>query len=194
LTPFVSVAETKKVIMSRMTFIDNRVGYTANIVNKPAEYEDLIVESNDMKIYGESESPDCPNNGGFCHLYHKSGMISPMGLWSGKDLHIASKSPLPPHNTMSISAWGTKCIFNRLEFINWNSTTKNGMKNNVFVISEFNSDYTPMMEFHDTKFINVSADAMAYIYDPPQKWAIIKDCGEWPCTGPQNALFSFKNT
>jgi len=67
-----------------MTFIDNRVGFTANIVNKPDEYDDLLIEFNDIKIYGESESPDCPNNGGFCQLYHKSGMISPSATWNGK--------------------------------------------------------------------------------------------------------------
>jgi len=34
-TPFFSYGETKKIIINRMTFIDNRVGFTANIKNKP---------------------------------------------------------------------------------------------------------------------------------------------------------------
>jgi len=51
-----------------------------------------------------------------------------------------------------------------------------------------------MMEFHDTVFTNVSADAMAYIYDPPQGWANVKDCGNFPCTAPQNTILSFKGT
>jgi len=51
-----------------------------------------------------------------------------------------------------------------------------------------------MHEFHGTKFFNVESDALGYLFDPPKKWAIIKDCGEWPCTGPQNVLFSFKDT
>ena len=28
--------------------------------------------------------------------------------------------------------------------------------------------------------------------EPPQKWAIIKDCGNWPCTGPKNTYFTFE--
>lgn len=45
-------------------------------------------------------------------------------------------SPLPPHKIKSISSWGGKAVFNRLQFINWNSTTKNGMLNHVFNINE----------------------------------------------------------
>jgi hypothetical protein len=135
-TPFFSYGATKKVVVNRMTFIDNRVGFTSNIVNKNDEYGDLLLEFNDIKIYGESDSPDCPNNGGFCQLYHKSGMISPSTTWNGKDMHITMASPLPPHKIKSISAWGGKAVFNRLQFINWNSTTKNGMLNHVFNINE----------------------------------------------------------
>jgi len=177
-----------------MTFIDNRLGFTAYIANKIDEYGDLLIEFNDIKIYGESDSPDCPNNGGFCQLYHKSGMISPSATWSGKMLHLTMASQLPPHKIKSIAAWGGKAVFNRLQFINWNSTTKNGMLNHVFNINEYSSDYTPMMEFHNTVFTNVSDDAMAYIYTPPQKWAIVKDCGNFPCTAPENTILSFKNT
>jgi len=35
---------------------------------------------------------------------------------------------------------------------------------------------------------------MAYFFKPPKKWAIIKDCGEFPCTGPLNTIYSFKGT
>lgn len=30
--------------------------------------------------------------------------------------------------------------------------------------------------------------------EPPQKWAIIKDCGSWPCTAPKNTMFIFRRT
>ena len=29
---------------------------------------------------------------------------------------------------------------------------------------------------------------MAYLYSPPLSWAVIDDCGNFPCTGPSNAL------
>lgn len=33
-TPFISYSKTKKIVMRRMTFIDNREGFTALITNK----------------------------------------------------------------------------------------------------------------------------------------------------------------
>ena len=51
-----------------------------------------------------------------------------------------------------------------------------------------------MHQWYDTKFIDNENEAFAYLWEPPQGWAIIKDCGEWPCTGPYNTLYSFKRT
>lgn len=120
--------------------------------------------------------------------------MSPMGSWGGKSLHIAKLSPLPPHKVKSIAVWQVKVTFNRLEFRNWKAKTKDGMRNTVFQLSPYGPDYIPMMEFHDTKFTNVEDDAMAYIYDPPQGWANLADCNEFPCTAPLNTILSFKKT
>jgi len=68
------------------------------------------------------------------------------------------------------------------------------MRNHVFTISPYGSDYVPMMEFYDTKFTNVEDDAMAYIYDPPKGWANLKDCNEFPCTAPLNVILTFKRS
>lgn len=40
----------------------------------------------------------------------------------------------------------------------------------------------------------MKTDAFANLWDPPEKWAIIKDCGEWPCTAPLNLLYRFENS
>ena len=79
-----------------------------------------------------------------------------------------------------------------MEFYDFKVTTKEGMGNRIFEISKSTSDYIPMHEFYDTKFINVERDALGYIYDPSAGWATINDCGEFPCSAPQNVLFSFK--
>jgi len=115
-TPFITYSTGKKVVMSRMTFIDNKEGFTALLANKANEYEDLVIEGNDIKIMGETDSPDCPINGGFCDIYHKRGYITSAATWAGKMLHLTNTSPLPPQNIMSISSWGTKIVFNRLTF------------------------------------------------------------------------------
>jgi hypothetical protein len=49
-----------------------------------------------------------------------------------------------------------------------------------------------MMEFFDTTFTDV--DVPAFLWDPPGGWANLDDCGDYPCTGPWNALLSFEGT
>ena len=51
-----------------------------------------------------------------------------------------------------------------------------------------------MVEFYDTKFIDLDGDSFAYLMDPPQGWANIKDCGNFPCTAPSNVLIDFRDT
>mmetsp|Transcript_29160 Transcript_29160/g.43940 ORF Transcript_29160/g.43940 Transcript_29160/m.43940 type:complete len:104 (-) Transcript_29160:1614-1925(-) len=49
-------------------------------------------------------------------------------------------------------------------------------------------------EFYDTKFIDVAESAMAWLRAPPQAWATLEICGNFPCTGPLNAWFNFEGT
>jgi len=46
-----------------------------------------------------------------------------------------------------------------------------------------------MVEFYDSKFVDVDGDAIAYIDENNPSWANIKDCGDFPCTAPANVLF-----
>jgi len=34
---------------------------------------------------------------------------------------------------------------------------------------------------------------LTYFFDPPESWANLADCGDFPCTGPKNTIFSFTN-
>lgn len=54
------------------------------------------------------------------------------------------------------------------------------------------SDYIAPSDFEGVKFVNVENAGMALFFEPPKKWAIIKDCGAFPCTAPKNVLYSFK--
>jgi len=35
---------------------------------------------------------------------------------------------------------------------------------------------------------------MANLLSPNPGWANLEDCGNFPCTGPNNVLYSFKNS
>jgi hypothetical protein len=44
------------------------------------------------------------------------------------------------------------------------------------------------------EFVNCNADSLTYFFNPPQGWANLADCGDFPCTGPKNTIFTFTNT
>lgn len=48
--------------------------------------------------------------------------------------------------------------------------------------------------FTDITFDNVAANALTWFFEPPQSWATNIDCGDFPCTGPKNTIFSFKKS
>ena len=56
---------SQRVQLSRMTLVDNKKGFSSHITNGGNEYNmDIIdIQFNDIKIYGEYGSPDCPQNG-----------------------------------------------------------------------------------------------------------------------------------
>jgi hypothetical protein len=35
---------------------------------------------------------------------------------------------------------------------------------------------------------------MAYLFTPPNEWAVLDDCGQFPCTGPLNTLLRFESS
>jgi hypothetical protein len=181
-----------------MTAIDNREGFGVSVANKALEYDTSRIGAiiSDIFVFGETESPDCPQdgNGGFCNKYHKKAWTSAIGTWKGKDFHIGTASPLPPHNVMGIMSWWTKVVLNRVTFKDIRATTMYGMDYRAFAMNPWSSDNIPMQYFYDTTFINCEQDSLAYFMEPPQKWAIIKDCGAWPCTGPKNTMFWFQRS
>lgn len=183
-----------KVVYTKMTSIDNRQGFGAAVAVVGNEYGTQTVEFNDNTIWGESEIPDCPPKGGYCWKGHKFGFISSASILAGKAIHITMPPPLPLNKIKGNAAWGGRIILNRNTFRDFKERTMYGFRQRVISISPSASDYTPMHEFYDTKMIDVEEGSLAYFYTPPKKWAIIKDCGQFPCTGPLNILYSFKKT
>lgn len=87
-----------------------------------------------------------------------------------------------------------RMILERNHFYNFNNESMLGMGNHAITLSKHQSDYFATAEFVDTYFNNVSSESMAYMTTPPDKWANMADCGEFPCTAPLNALFDFKGS
>jgi hypothetical protein len=46
----------------------------------------------------------------------------------------------------------------------------------------------------DCTFIDVTDDALAKMDEPKDGWANISDCGEWPCTAPENIVIRYEGS
>jgi hypothetical protein len=68
-----------------------------------------------------------------------------------------------------------------------------GKTQTALLIGGSASDYIPPQDFDDILFNNVENSAMTYVWNPPQGWATVTDCGDFPCTGPKNVVFNMKN-
>ena len=87
-----------------------------------------------------------------------------------------------------------RVIWNRNKFFNFKEKTALGAKQSIIGFSVYSMDYTPMYEFYDTQFTNIDDAAMANLLSPMQSWANVEDCGNFPCTGPNNLLYYFVNS
>jgi hypothetical protein len=147
-----------------------------------------------MVIYGESEAEDCPSGHG-CRCPDKYGFMLFGSNLGGKALHPEMKSSLPVSKIKSEGAWAGAVEVDNFQFKGFSSaTTRCGAKQHVFARNRHASDYIPRQKFTNTLFDDVSEDALIFIDRPPAGWAVIDDCGEWPCTAPENVLLAFEGT
>jgi len=160
----------------------------------------MVSVFSDSKFYGETVSPDCPESTGegtFCTALQKGGLLAGISM-VGHEMELHPTMPMNlPHwagHFVQQGAWGSKFLFKNLEFHNFRAKTSQGARQTAIRISPAGSDYIPLQEFENIKFINVEWEAIAYLFDPPEAWANVKDCGEFPCTAPKNVMYSFKGT
>ena len=69
-----------------------------------------------------------------------------------------------------------------------------GTKSTAIAINPSSSDKVPPHFFNNCVFEDVDDEGFIFLYKPPINWAIITDCGNFPCTAPSNAIFSFTGT
>jgi len=151
------------------------------------EGDEVIMEIKDSIAYADSVIEDtvCTKS---------TGMIMNFGALGGKPVHVTAPPGLPYHNTMSNSAWGARTQVTNVQFVGFKGTNECGKDSRAIEINEFGSDYIPIGHFDGCTFTDVNDKGMTYIFDPPAAWANIADCGEWPCTSPENIIMKFDQT
>ena len=162
-----------------MTMMDNQLGLGMQIkMAGDDQYKDLVMEMNDNMIYGELPIPDCPSktNGDYCTIVNKRAIHPPAAALAGKAPHVLAQPALPMYKIKADSAWAGKTKLARNSFIGFKAYTAEGLRNRLFGTSIHQPDYTPLLEFDQTTFVNVEEGAYAWFDDPLKEWANMDDC------------------
>ena len=172
-----------------MNMIDNRYGFGAALEAKFVDYDRIRIELSDNKFYGETPILDCPPDQSICQIWDKFAVMFTGSSYRGKIVIPTAMPELPVHKVKSISTWGTQQVMYRNEFIGFEPKTRYGKRQAIFQLNPYQADYIPMIEFFDSKFIDVKDGAAAYIMEPNPEWATVIDCGNYPCSGPPEYSF-----
>ena len=114
--------------------------------------------------------------------------------YSGKSNHIQPESDLPPAKIKGDACWGALNFYENITFVDFKKETLYGLKNSILGYANSASDYSPTTVLTNSRFINVAKESLGYLSSPKPGWANVKDCGNFPCTAPYNALFKYVNT
>lgn len=183
---------TKEMRAHDITCIDAEKGVS---LQTAGDGEDIMIKFYDSQIYGETEAEDCPQ-GHNCYCPEKFGFMIFGNNMAGKDAHIPMASSRPIYKIKAFGAWGGEVEVDNVSFNKFNTggKTKCSNRQSVFQRNPYASDKIPFHHFYNTKFNDVDEDSVAWFTNPPKKWAIVKDCGAFPCTAPNNIILSFSDT
>ena len=94
---------------------------------------------------------------------------------------------------MGLASWGGQTRVYNTHISGFREITQTGMSSSVLGTPALPDWIAPIYLFNTT-FTDVEEGAFALMMDPIPKWANIKDCGNFPCTAPNNVLLSFKDS
>lgn len=78
-----------KMVASEMTVIDNGIGIIVAPAYKGNPAQKVVGQASKIKIFAETEAPDCPQDGkgGYCYTFDKRGMLAPSFYEGSKAVH-----------------------------------------------------------------------------------------------------------
>ena len=170
----------KRRVFSNMICIDNAHGCGVGIAVADDTYH--VAENNGLTVYGWSPIPDCAPDGSWCDATDKYGVDIPANGGGGQKLHPPKEKKMPYTKTAG-GSWSGEIRFNNNNFINFTEVTDGGKAQRLFGMGA-DPDYASPVYFVGNTFNNVDMNSMFTLPDPSPGWANIKDCGEFPCTGP----------
>jgi len=180
-----------------MTLIDNGFSASANV---GVEGELQTAKLRNIRFYGETEarectSPDVCADGWAKGCYEKNAIMPSSYANHNKDPLVSIPSKCPQYKIKADASFGGVTTYENIQFINFKSgKTYCGAEQRLIRLNRHNADYLPAVRFISTRFENVAQESIAYLFTPPNEWAVVDDCGQFPCTGPLNSLIQFERS
>lgn len=161
-------------------------------IGEDGNKEAKLIKLTDGFIYGQNADMaiDCPYGTQLtdpCKCTDKGGLMSLMGTVSVNKKH--------PYKIKSYANWQTETLMTNVQFINFKSEKTSGCQKRqaAIFLNEGGSDEIPIQFFNLPIMTNVKLEALAYIMPPSPGWANMDDCGNFPCTAPNNVIINFRN-
>lgn len=104
--------------------IDNHLGFGAALGAGDGANALVLIKNN--KIYGESESIDCPGDGSFCNAISKLGFYFSGVTTGSKSVHVMPGKASPPHKVLTSGTWNGRHRLENNEFIGFDFETRYG--------------------------------------------------------------------
>ena len=133
-----SFQKTHMTVASNMLLVDNHFSLAMlNIC--PSDYAENEIVVRDSSFYGDSISPDCPQDGegGFCYKTVKKGLLVGSSIRGGKVPHNPTSSPRPHYKIKTDACWlgGTRIEHNK--FIGFTGETQAGLELHAFDMNPY---------------------------------------------------------
>jgi len=192
----ISNQATHNLIFSDMVLIDNQ-NSAVGMIGLEGNNQSVIMRN--MKFYGETQATECPGQPNICQTarnngcFHRSAIMASSYAGHNKPPLVDSPPVWPHFKIKADASFGGTTTYENMQFFNFNSAyTTCGMRQRLFTLNGFNADYYPSVRLVNPSFTNVAHDALAFLMSPPAEWANIDDCGQFPCTSPNNVLIQIE--
>jgi len=103
-------------------------------------------------------------------------------------------SQLPIYGSHGEGNWGGKVTVNDSKFARFVGKGRCGERVSMFARNPKGSDKIPPHFFNRCELEDVDDGGFAFLEKPTPAWANVKDCGNFPCTAPNNIILSFAET
>ena len=189
-TCITSLVDTDELRGNDITCIDNEKGLS--LMTGGRERDEVLITLKDSFIAGSSRALDCPDSAN-CYCEPKYGIMAFMNMNDGKPLMPTSSSSLPIYKSHGEGNWGGTVLIEDTTFSGFIGKQACGARSVIIERAPAASQKIPPHTFKNCKYHNVNDEGFAWMEKPNLAWANIKDCGSFPCTAPNNMIFTFLN-